>query len=137
MPFLGKWSGTFTVSEIQGGGADKDMKRESLRGFVQVYATNRKYKMEMNGEQETIDVNGTWTIHGNRITLTPIEVIIDDQGGIDQRDPNKKFIPSDEVRAAYGRPLILEQTPDKKALNGLKMVIGKLIGTHRYIKDSF
>jgi len=137
MPFLGKWSGEFDVTEIQGGGTPADMKREKLKGFVQVYATNRLYKMQMEGEQETIDIDGTWTIKANRITLTPKDIVIDDQGGADKRDPNKKFIPSDAARAAYERPLVLAETPDKKALNGLKITVGNLVGAHKFVKDSF
>ena len=137
LPFLGKWSGRFEVAEIEGGGTSKDLKREQLFGYVQVYATSRSYKMQMQGEQEIIDITGTWTISGNRITLTPSEVVIDDQGGADQRDPNKKFIPADDVRAGYSRPLVLQETPNKKALNGLKITIGKLKGTHYFAKDSF
>ena len=137
MPFLGKWIGRFEVSDISGGGTPTDMKREQLRGYVQVYATERSYKMEMEGEQETIDISGFWTIKGNRITLTPKVVTIDDQGGADKRDPNKKFIPADAASAAYSRPLLLQETPDKKSLNGLKITIGSLIGTHFFVKDSF
>ena len=137
MPFLGKWSGHFEVSDITTGGTASDCKRESLNGYVQVYATERTYKMEMQGEQEVININGTWTIRGNRITLNPKSVAIDDQGGSDLRDPNKKFIPATDVTAGYGRPIVLQETPDKKQLNGLKMSIGNLIGTHRFKKDSF
>jgi hypothetical protein len=137
MPFLGKWSGEFQVSEIQGGGTAKDMKRESIRGYIQVYATSRSYKMEMEGEQETIDISGTWTIKGHRITLLPETIKIDDQGGVDARDPNKKFIPAEEVQKAYGRPILLSESEDKKSLTGLKTTIGKLTGTHRFVKDSF
>jgi len=137
MPFLGKWSGEFQVSEIQGGGTAKDMKRESIRGYIQVYATSRSYKMEMEGEQETIDISGAWTIKGHRITLLPETIKIDDQGGVDARDPNKKFIPAEEVQKAYGRPILLSESEDKKSLTGLKTTIGKLTGTHRFVKDSF
>ena len=137
LPFLGKWSGQFDVSDIEGGGTAKDIKRETLKGYVQVYATERTYKMEMEGEQETIDISGTWTIKGNRLTLTPNDITIDDQGGADKRDPNKKFIPAADAKAAYNRPLLLQETPDKKALHGLKISIGNLIGTHNFVKDSF
>lgn len=137
MPFLGKWSGKFEVSDIIGGGKDSDKKRETLSGYVQVYATGQSFKMEMQGEQETIDISGTWTCKGNRMTLNPKSVQIDDQGGADQRDPNKKFIPATDVQTAYGRPMVLQETPDKKSLNGLEMTIGKLVGTHRFVKDSF
>jgi hypothetical protein len=137
MPFLGKWSGSFEVAEITGGGTAKDLKRESLKGYVQVYATERSYKMEMEGEQETVNISGFWTISGNRITLKPERIGIDDRGGEDKRDPNKKFIPSEDVQAAYGRPLVLSEAADKKSLTGLKITIGKLVGTHRFVKDSF
>lgn len=137
LPFLGKWAGKFEVASIKGGGSDKDKKRESLSGYVQVYATKQTYKMEMEGEQETIDITGTWTLQGNRITLKPKSVLIDDKGGAEFRDPNKKFIPSDRVHAAYGQPLILVESPNKKSLTGLEITIGDLVGTHRLVKDSF
>lgn len=137
MPFLGKWKGKFEVAEVQGGVTAQDIKRETLKGYVQVYATNRLYKLEMEGEQETIDVTGVWTIKANRITLSPQKVDIDDQGGADKRDPNKKFIPSDEAQLAYNRPIVLTESRDKKSLTGLEISIGKLVGTHRFVKDSF
>ena len=136
MPFFGKWIGAFTVTEMHGGTA-LDMKRESLKGYVQVYVNRRQYKMEMEGEQETIDITGTWSVDKNRITLTPKQIDIDDQGGADKRDPNKKFIPADIAQAAYSRPLLLQESPDKKSLTGLKTTIGILVGTHHFTKDSF
>ncbi len=137
VPFLGKWSGGFQVTEITGGGKARDLKRESLMGYVQVYATSRSYKMELSGEQETIDISGTWSHKGNHITLQPSAITIDDQGGADKRDPNKKFIPAAIAKAAYERPLILQETPDKRTLSGLKISVGKLIGTHKFVNDSF
>ena len=137
LPFLGKWKGKYEVKSIVGGGSDKDRVREQLQGFVQVYATNRSYKMEMEGEQETIKIDGTWTIKGNKLTLDPKSVIIDDMGGADVRDPNKKYIPAEDVRDAYGQPLVLTESKDKKALHGLEMTVGKLVGKHEFLKDSF
>ena len=137
MPFLGKWLGQFEVATVAGGGTERDRKRETLSGYVQVYMTNRSYKMEMSGEQETINISGSWTIVRNRITLQPKVITIDDQGGADKRDPNKKFIPVDEAKLAYSRPLILQESADKKSLSGLEITIGKLVGSHRFVKDSF
>ena len=93
--------------------------------------------MEMEGEQETIKIDGTWTIKGNTLTLDPKSVIIDDMGGADVRDPNKKYIPAEDVRDAYGQPLVLTESKDKKALHGLEMTVGKLVGKHEFLKDSF
>jgi len=138
MAFLGKWKGGFDVTSVRGANASSlDIKRDTLRGFIQVYETNRSYKMELNGEQETIEINGTWTIKGNHITLRPTMLDIDDKGGEQQRDPNKKYIAAMLVRAAYGQPLVLVESRDKKSLTGLEMSVGDLVGTHRYVKDSF
>ncbi len=137
MPFLGKWSGKFVVTTLKNGGSDKDRTREELKGFVQVYATHRTYKMELEGEQETINIEGNWTISDKRITLTPKHLVIDDKGGADLRDPNKKYIAAEDVRAAYGQPLILTEAANKKALHGLEITVGNLQGHHEFIKDSF
>ena len=137
MPFLGKWIGKFQVSTVNGAGSEKDRAREELKGFVQIYATNRSYKMELEGEQETIKIDGTWTISGKRITLTPKKLVIDDKGGADQRDPNKKYIAAEDVRAAYGQPLVLTESANKKALHGMEITVGSLVGHHEFVKDSF
>ena len=133
MPFLGKWLGTFVVSSISTGGTDADKKREQLTGYIQVYANHQSYKMELEGEQETIRIDGTWTIRGKQITLTPKELGIDDKGGSEVRDPNRKYIPSDAVRTA----LVLTESADKKSLHGLEITVGNLVGHHEFVKDSF
>ena len=137
MPFLGKWSGGFVVTSISTGGTASDLKREQLNGFVQIYATKRSYKMELEGEQETIRIDGNWTIRGKQITLNPKDLVIDDKGGSAVRDPNKKFIPSEDVRAAYGRPMVLTESNDKKNLHGPETTVGHLLGHHDFVKDSF
>ncbi len=137
MPFLGKWKGSFEVSSLVSGGSDKDVQRETLHGYVQVYATGRKYKMELEGEQETIKVDGTWTFKDKRITLKPLSLVIDDRGGSDKRDPNLKYIPAEDVRASYGQPMVLIESADNKSLTGLDTTVGNLRGLHRFVKDSF
>ncbi|MDR3690377.1 MAG: hypothetical protein P4L46_13430 [Fimbriimonas sp.] len=137
LPFLGKWSGKFQVRSIEGGGSSKDVIREEMHGYIQVYETGRSYKMELQGEQETIDVDGTWAHKANRIILSPKSIAIDDMGGAESRDPNKKYIPADQLRDAYSSELVLTESKDNKALHGLEMTIGRLIGKHEFIKDSF
>lgn len=138
LPYLGKWPGGFVVGEVRRGpNTAIDQKRSSLKGFVQIYATNRKFKIHLEGEQETIDVDGDWTRKARRMDLHVQHVVIDDQGGAALRDPNRKFILPDDIRAAYSRPLILDLSADGKSLNGLPMSIGDLTGRHLFAKETY
>lgn len=137
LPFLGKWLGQFEVRDISSGGTDLDRKRESLKGYVQVYADKHKFVMRMEGEQEAIDLLGTWSVRGRQLTLSFAEVKIDDMGGERFRDPNRKFISPTALRVAYARPVVLNLAADKKHLDGLTMTMGNLTGRHVFLKDSF
>lgn len=138
VPFFGKWSGAYEVDQVlKGADGPKDRERSKLEGFVQIYGSNRSYKMFLNGEQESLEIGGTWTTKGNRITLRMNDFKLDDQGGEDARNPNAKFIPADELREAYAKPLVLELSADKKRLTGLRTTVGPTVGTHRFAKESF
>ena len=137
LPFLGKWQGQFEVQRMQISGTESDRKRESLKGYVQVYADKHKFKMRMEGEQEAVDLTGIWSIKGRQITLQFSEVVVDDMGGEQFRDPNRKFISPLDLRAAYGKPIVLNLSADKQHLDGLTMTMGGLTGRHVYVKDSF
>jgi len=138
VPYLGKWTGAFNVQRVtKGADSTTDRERSSLHGFVQIYATNRKFKIHLDGEQESLDVAGVWTLKKNRMTLTVTDFVLDDQGGEDMRNPNMKFIPAEELRIGYSRPLVLDLSPDKKKLTGLPITIGNLVGKHEFVKDSF
>ncbi len=136
LTYTGKWKGGFTVDSITTGPDDEaNRHRSRLQGYVQIYLSNRRFQLHLEGEQQGIDVDGSWTADGNRVTLKPREVKIDDQGGEAKRDPNKKYIPNEAVMAAYNRPLVLIQTPDKKGYEGLVVTVGPLLGKHRFTKD--
>jgi hypothetical protein len=136
LSYTGKWKGGFTVDAIEPGpNTETDRRRSRLEGYLQVYLTRRSYKLHLEGEQQGIDVDGTWTVKEGRVTLTPKEVKIDDQGGESKRDPNKKYIPNEAVTAAYNRPLVLVLAPDKRSYQGLPTTVGTLLGKHHFEKD--
>ena len=133
--YTGKWSGGFTVDSIESGAnTESDRHRSRLEGYLQIYLTERRYKLHLEGEQQGIDVSGNWTAKGDRITLTPKSVEIDDHGGAEKRDPNKKYIPNEEVLNTYNRPLVFIQSPDRQRYNGLPISLGVLIGKHAFDK---
>lgn len=135
IPFTGRWGGGFTIDSVQSGpDSEAERKRNKLTGYIQIYLTGRKYKLHLEGEQQGIDVDGTWTAKGEKVTLKPTEVKIDDRGGPEQRDPNRPYLPNEDVKAAYERPMVLSQSADKNSFQGLPMSVSRFIGKHRFEK---
>ena len=136
MPFLGKWSGGFTVERV-GPGAIGDAERNRLTGFIQLYRTGERYELHLEGEQFGLVAGGTWTQKEGRVTLSPTEVKIDDGGGEEKRNPNRAWIDPAALREAYSRPLALRVSKDGKKLSGLLLSVGPLVGTHAFVREGF
>lgn len=137
IPFMGKWAGGFVVDRVkQGPDTDKDRKRSGLNGYLQIYGTQRSFKLHLEGEQQTLDIAGTWIAKGNKVTLTTTDFQMDDQGGADLRNPNQKFVPAEDLNRGYSHPVVLTLSADKKRLTGLPTSIGDLVGRHEFVKDS-
>ena len=136
MPFLGKWSGGFTV-ERAGKGAVGGAARNSLKGFLQLYRTGERYELHLEGEQFGLVAGGTWSQKDGRLTLAPTSVKIDDGGGEETRDPNRAWIDPAQLREAYSRPLALRVSKDGKKLTGLLVSVGPLVGTHAFVREGF
>lgn len=134
--YTGKWAGAFTVDSIsKGPDTESDRKRSRLEGYLQLYLSGRRYLFHVDGEQQGVEVNGTWQAQNDRVILTPNHVAIDDHGGADKRDPNKKYIPNDDVQAAFNRPLILIQSDDHQGFVSLPVSIGAYLGKYSFRKD--
>lgn len=129
-PYLGRWHADFTVDKVLKNDTETNRKRESLHGYLQVYATENRFKMLLEGEQQGVALSGNWTLKGDQLRLKFGEIKIDDRGGSDLRDPNLKYIESDVIRATYSRDLILNRTRDHKRLVGLEITMGNLLGHH-------
>lgn len=138
MRYIGKWAGTFEVESVsRGADTESERKRWRLEGYLQVYLTGHRYLYHFDGEQQGIEVTGTWVNQNDRLTLTPKHVAIDDHGGADKRDPNKKYIANDDVQAALNRPIILVQSADHQSFTSLPVSIGPLLGKYNLHKDGY
>jgi hypothetical protein len=137
MPYLGKWSGGFTVDRVRPGVAVSDPTRNALKGFLQLYATERRYELHLDGEQFGLVARGSWTEENGRLSLAPNEVKIDDGGGEEARNPNKTWIDPKELREAYSRPMGLRLSKDGQRLIGLLIDVGPLTGTHSFVREGF
>ncbi len=134
VPYLGKWDGKFTVLEAEPNATPNDLDRESLRGYLMLYATKMLFKLHLEGEQETVDIEGTWRLEKGRVFLDTKKTSIDDMGGENFRDPNRKFIPGEAIRATYSKPVTLSLDKTNKKLSGLPITMGKVIGKHEFEK---
>ena len=137
MPYLGKWSGGFEVEKVGPGAAVSDPKRNSLKGFLQLYATGRRYELHLDGEQFGLVAGGTWSEKNGRLSLAPVTVKIDDGGGEEARNPNRAWVDPKDLSAAYSRPMGLKLSPDGQHLTGLLIDVGPLTGTHSFTREGF
>ncbi len=125
MPLYGNWEGRFQ----QAAESDEDMK-----GYLQLYATNHKFKMRLGNKVQNYDTDGDWQIKGNQVLLNIRDMTF---GGLSQKDAEDRhlsYVSPPGVRAAYGHTLILNLSSDNKILNGLPMTLGTREGTHVFHK---
>jgi hypothetical protein len=119
MPYFGKWNGQFDTTDEAAG----------LRGYLQMYATGRRFVLDLQGPQQGIEVSGVWVEERTgQVVLSPNSITIDDWGGEEKRDPNKPYLSEDAVRSAFNRKIALSMSEDKKALEGLPMSIEGISG---------
>jgi len=137
MPYLGKWSGGFQVEKVRPGTAIADPKRNNLKGFLQLYATDHRYELHLDGEQFGLIARGTWSEENGRLSLTSNDVKIDDGGGEEARNPNRAWIDPKDLREAYSRPMGLRLSKDGQRLTGLIIDVGPLTGTHSFVREGF
>ncbi|RYG35796.1 hypothetical protein EON81_11650 [bacterium] len=131
LPYLGKWNGAFEVESLSGA-TDKDLKRETLRGYLVLYATNRRFVMHLEGEQQGMDLDGAWTIDGKQAKLKAVTFKIDDQGGEELRDPNRKWIPAADLKPTMEGQIVLNISADAQRLASPTTSIGARQGAFRF-----
>ena len=136
VPFLGQWPGQFTVDKVnKGPDGPEDRKHHTLHGYLSVRLNKKSYMLHLEGEQQQIDVKGTWTYSGNQLTLTPVDPKINTEGGKEGLNPNFKFVPVDELYLAYEKKMTLNLSKDRATLLGLRTSVAFLEGTHSFKKD--
>ncbi len=131
-PFLGKWNGGFKADSYAGA-TPTDLKRWDMPGYVMLYATRWAFKLHLEAEQAIVDGKGSWAQRGNTIALTFTELKIDDKGGEEKRNPNRKFISAEAIRKAFGREIVFRLSADGKqidtGLQSLEALLGSLAFT--------
>ncbi len=132
----GRWTGGFDVSKVTGKLQTSDPKRNDWQGSIQLYLTDTRCSMHLEGEQEAVDLQGHWHLNHKQIVVRFDSVKIDDAGGAEGRNPNKAFIAPADLQAAFAIPMTLDITEKGKALESPLVQIGPLLGSYRFSKDS-
>ena len=132
-PYLGKWNGGFKADTFAGA-TTNDIRRWDMPGYLMIYATKWTFKLHLEAEQAIIDVKGTWKVRDKALTLFISEVKIDDKGGEERRNPNRKFLAAETIRKTLGRELSFKISPDGKLLDTALLSYGDLLGVHSFKK---
>ena len=134
-PFLGMWVGKFVVSNVERGpNTADDQRRHSLTGYVRILLDKKAYQMRLEGEQQTIEIKGEWVYRGNQIILSPKKVEVKDENE-DGPNPNRKFVPLEELTKAYGQKLVFNINKAANEYTAPEVKIAFLSGTHSFKKE--
>ena len=148
VPFLGRWSGAFEVDSASQKMPISKLARYNMKGFLMLYRSQfrvlnskddrpkSKFVMHLEGEQESVDVTGQWELINKQIQLTATDIKPDDEGGEALRDPNRTYIPVNDLEAALQKPIPCSFDATKTKLSSPLSQIGLLFGRYRFTKDS-
>ena len=124
----GLWPGEFTPDV-----SDRNATKEKhFRGYLQLYLTDDKFKMEMNSPQQGFTVQGKWKVSDGQVEIHGDTFAFDNPTEEDQKTFGMKLISPEEIRATFNRGLVFKASPDRKVLAGLKTSFGSILGTFRF-----
>lgn len=134
--FLALWNGKFKVEKVlTGPDSPQDRARYELKGYIKILSNKSEFWIHLEGEQQAIDIKGTYKIEKDRIQLrASSDTRIDDFGGEDKRNPNLKFIPIQALKDSYAKPIILDLSKDGLKLTGLTFTLGPVEGQYEFEK---
>jgi len=134
-PFLGMWVGKFAVSNVGvGPNTADDQRRHTLTGYVRILLDRKAYQMHLEGEQQVIEIKGEWVYRGSQLILSPKKVEVKDEYE-DGPNPNRKYVPSDELTKAYQQKLTFNLNKAANEYSAPEMKIAFLNGTHSFKKE--
>lgn len=128
MPYLGRWKGEFAVEDFaKGENAPARRKANRLAAELQLYATRNRFVLQLDGAQQSVEIEGEWALRKKGgVELVTTRMRNDDRGGEEFRNPSLPYLSTQDLQAAFARPLILR--PDGPRLRSLPVGLADLIG---------
>lgn len=99
-----------------------------LKGSLHLYATKDRFTLHFDGPQQGMDASGMWSTEKDQIHLEVRDLRFDDRGGSERRDPNRPFVPFDDLRRAFQGKLSVSVSSDRKSFTGPLLQIGSQLG---------
>jgi hypothetical protein len=130
-PFLGKWNGGFEAESVNSK-VPSDLKRWNMPGYIMLYATRWAFKMHIEAETSTIEAKGIWELRDKTLTLRINDLKIDDRGGEEKRDPNKKYISADAIQKTIGRQIVFRLSDDLKKMDTGLQSFDEVLGSFKF-----
>lgn len=133
MPYLGHWTGDFVASENTTGFPTEKV---TLKGYIQVYKTNRMVKMNLENAAQTVILNGNWKVEKDGDLVVHIAGVNIQQPAKDVMEAaGTPFLPDSAIQSGFKPDLIFKLNKDHSQLLGLEMTIGPLTGHFDLNKD--
>ena len=131
----GSWPGQFRVLSVDGKSDSKQIESEAMTAQLELYVTADKFKLDVTARHQSFGVTGKWTADKDgRVTMTADNFTFDSPTDEDQKALGLKLVTGDEVRATFGHPLVLDESPDRRRLTGLETTLGRLVGRLEFVR---
>lgn len=105
-----------------------------LKGYLQLYLTEEKFKLHLATTEQTFELLGKWKRKGRRITLVPRVVdplsFTDFQPANEDSPRKPNLMDKDVLTRTYGRGLVLDLDEKEHTLTSLLLDLGPMQGRH-------
>jgi len=129
----GSWPGSFHIDNVDGKSDATTIQAEALQGNLEIYVTDRKFRLDMTARHQQFSVLGKWSAErGGRVTMNADNYSFENPSEEDQTALGLKIITPDQIRAVFGRPLVLDESTDRRRLTGLMITLGRITGRFEF-----
>lgn len=123
--YLGNWTGDFILTQNKSGFTNKQMR---IRGYLQIYNFNKKFKMQVANPIQTVNVTGNWELNKNQILLHVANTDVDQPAKDTMEAMGYAFIDDKELKKGFEQNMIFDINSAHNQLHGLLMTVGPLVG---------
>lgn len=124
----GSYPGHFEIESVDGNTDPKAIAAEEVKGNLELYITRSKFVLDMKTRHQGFTIGGHWTAQKGRVTMIADSFTFDNPTEEDQKAFGLSIISPESLRSLFGHPFVLDASPDRRKLTGLKLTLGRLIG---------
>lgn len=130
--FLGNWTGDFVLTQNRSGFTNQQMR---IRGYLQIYNFDKKFKMQVANPIQTVTVTGNWELNKNQILLHVSGADVDQPAKDTMEAMGYAYINDQALKKGFEQNMIFNINPAHTKLHGLLMTVGPLVGNFELNKN--